>query len=434
MYKKENIKQDFWKIFFPLLLIFYIFIAYNLVDVYFAGFVSDKAIAGLQVAYPMFFFILALNEWLSTAINNLASISLWENKKENISKYLTVWGILSIFLWIIFFIFAKDIVNIFLAFSGSLDEEVKNYAISYGTVLFKYSFFYIFWWMFWQLFIVFKKRKAQIFLALMILFANVILDYLFVKYLNLWVSWIAYATVITWVFTVSFWLFYIIFKEKISHFTKKIKLENFKKFLSFAFSASFVMSLTMLTIMVDNYFFAKIWTESLASYSIWTKLKDFVFYPMVSFSIAFSVLYWYFYWKKDYETLKKLLAWVLKLWLIYGLSLFIILPLIWKIFWKVFSQNQLVIDYLSTFMLFAPVFLIWYVFRYIYSTILQITSYHKIRIFLNILFLIFVFVFEYIFYNLYHSYTWIWVGAVIASLLVSFLTYLFYKMKVEKEI
>jgi len=155
--------------------------------------------------------------------------------------------------------------------------------------------------------------------------------------------------------------------------------------------------------------------------------NGFFFNSIFSFVLIFLL-------KKDYETLKKLLAWVLKLWLIYGLSLFIILPLIWKLFWNVFSQNQLVIDYLATFMFFAPVFLIWYVFRYIYSTILQITSYHKARIFLNILFLIFAFVFEYIFYNLYHSYTWIWIGAVIASLLVSFLTYLFYKMKVEKDV
>jgi len=81
MYKKQNIKKDFWKIFFPLLVIFYIFIAYNLVDVYFAGLISEKAIAGLQVAFPMFFLLLALNEGLATAMNNLASISLWEKKK-----------------------------------------------------------------------------------------------------------------------------------------------------------------------------------------------------------------------------------------------------------------------------------------------------------------------------------------------------------------
>jgi len=434
MYKKENIKKDFWKIFFPLLVIFYIFIAYNLVDVYFAGFISDKAIAGLQIAFPMFFFILALNEWFGTAMNNLASISLWENKKENISKYLTVWGILSVFLWIIFFVFAKDIVDIFLLFSGSVDEEVKNYAINYGIILFKYSIFYIFWWMLWQLLIVFKKRKAQIFLASMILLINIILDYLFVKYFNLWVSWIAYATVITWVFTVSFWLFYVVFKEKISHFTKNINLENFKKFLSFASSAAFVMLLVMWSIIVDNYFFSKIWTEALSSYWIGSRLKDLVFYPIIWISIAFSVLYWYFYWKKDYKTMKKIISFVIKIWMIYSAFLLVIMPLIWKIFWWFFTNDILTLKYLSIYMFFSSISMFWFVFEFIFSSILQITSYHKTRIFLNILFLIFVFAFEYIFYNIYKSYTWIWIGAVIASLLVSFLTYLFYKVKVEKEV
>jgi len=337
-----------------------------------------------------------------------------------------------ILIWIILCIFSKDIVYIFLILSGELDSEVSKYTVEYWTILFKFSALYIFWWMIWQILIVFKKRKAQLFMATVILIMNIILDYIFVKYFNYWVSWIAYATIITWIFTLIFGLYYILVKEKIVNFTTNIKLQNFKKFLSFASTIFTVMFLTMLAIMVDNYFFWKIWTESLASYSIWTKLKDLVFYPIIAGSIAFSVIYWFYFWKKDEKTLKKLLSWILKIWLIYGIILFILMPIIWKIFWWVFTNNKIVIEYLMIYMLFSPIFLIGFIFRFIYSWILQIRSYHKTRILLNLLFLIFTLILEYIFYNIYWTYTWIWIWAVIASLLVTFLTYLFYKIKVEK--
>jgi len=155
MYKKENIKKDFWKILFPLLLIFYIFIAYNLVDVYFAGLVWEKAIAGLQVAFPMFFLLLAFNEAIWTAGNNLISISLWEKKEENIAKYFTIWILFSVFIWWIIFLFSGNIINLFLMFSWNLDSEVKNYASTYGTILFNFSFLYILNWIIWYFLIIY---------------------------------------------------------------------------------------------------------------------------------------------------------------------------------------------------------------------------------------------------------------------------------------
>ncbi len=432
MFKKENIKQDFWKIFFPLLLIFYIFIAYNLVDVFFAGMIWEAAIAGLQIAFPIFFLILAFNEGLGTAMNNLASISLWENKEKKIAKYFTIWTLLAIFIWIIFFIFSEKIVNIFLYFSSDINNEVKKYAFDYWNILVKYSVFYIFWWMIWQLMIVFKKRKVQIFMASMILFLNIILDYIFVKYLSYWTQWIAYATVLTWIFTSSFGIYYVIFRKKITNFTKNITFKNTKKYLSFANSAFFIMILVMFSIMIDNYFFWKIWEEAIASYWIWTRLKDLLFYPIIAMSIAFSVLYWYYFWKKDEKTQDKLISWIIKISLIYWIFLLFLMPLIWKLFWWFFTNNELTLKYLFLYMIFSAISMFWFLFEFIFSSILQIRSHHKARILLNILFVILVFIFEYIFYEIFKSYIWVWIWALISALLVSYLTYLYYKIKIKK--
>lgn len=433
MYKKQNFKKDFWKIFFPLLGIFYIFIAYNLVDIYFAWWVWEKAIAWLQVAFPIFFLLLAFNEAFWTAVNNLASISLWEKKEKNIAKYFTIWTILSIFMWTLFLIFSNQIIELFFLFAWNLDEQVKQYTFDYAKILLEYSWMFIFNWMVWQLLIVFQKRRTQIFIASSILILNIVLDYIFVKYLNYGVSWIAYATIITWFFTTFYGLYYIILKEKITNFDFKLSFERYKKFIKFAITVFMVMLLTMLAIMVDNYFFWKIWNEALAAYAIWTKLKDFLFYPMIAGSIALSVLYGFFYWKKDFKPLQNILSWLLKLWFIYWIVLFVVLPIFWKLFWWFFSSNQLVIDYFQTYMFFTPIFLLWYIFRFIYSTILQVRSYHKARIYLNVCFLVFTFLFEYLLYYLYKSYISILIWAIIASILTAAITYLYYKIKVNNE-
>jgi Na+-driven multidrug efflux pump len=325
-------------------------------------------------------------------------------------------------------------VNLFLMFSSDLDLEVKQYAFTYGTILFKYSILYIFWWMIWQLLIVFQKGKAQIFIASLCLTLNILLDYIFVKYLNYWVEWIAYATVFTWFFTNTFGLYYVILRKKITSFTKNINFKDFTKFLSFANSTFFVMLLVMWTIIVDNYFFWKIGTEALSSYWIGSKLKDLVFYPIIWTSIAFSILYGYFYWEKDSETMKKIISFVLKIWIIYSIILLFVMPIIWKVFWWFFTSNELTLKYLLYYMFFSSLSMFWYVFEFIYWSVMQITSHHKIRIFLNILFLIFVFTFEYIFYEIFKSYVSIWIWAVIASLSVSYLTYLYYKIKIEGKV
>jgi Na+-driven multidrug efflux pump len=434
MFKKENLMSDFWNIFFPLLIIFYIFITYNLVDTYFAGLIWEKAIVWLQIAFPMFFLLLAINEGIWTAMNNLTSISLWEGKDKNIARYFTVWFILSLVFGLVFAIFSNEIINVFFYFSNNLDLEVQKYAFEYSVVLFHFSFLFIFSWILWQLLIIYKKRNAQIIMALLSLILNITFDFIFVKYLWYEVIWIAYATIVTWFSTVTFWSIYILYYEKITKFTKKISINYFKKFLSFWISTSSIMFLVMWTIMVDNYFLAFVWDEALSAYWIWTRLKDFLFYPLIVWSIAFSVLYWFYFWEKNYKVLKELTGKIVILWIIYAMFLFICLPVVWKLFWWYFTSNILTLDYLFIYMISLSVTLFWITFEFIYSSILQVTSHHKAIVLLNVLYLILVFLFEYIFYNLYWTYISIWIWAITGSLIVSFLTYLYYKVIVEKEL
>ena len=53
-------------------------------EVTFASKISFKALAWIQIIFPIFFVLIALNEWFNIGTNNLLSKALWE---KNIDKF-----------------------------------------------------------------------------------------------------------------------------------------------------------------------------------------------------------------------------------------------------------------------------------------------------------------------------------------------------------
>jgi Na+-driven multidrug efflux pump len=75
-YKKENFWKDFFKLYFPILIAFLVSFFINLIDLYFAAKISPAAIAAIQLIFPLFFILIALNEGFNIATNNLLSKAL----------------------------------------------------------------------------------------------------------------------------------------------------------------------------------------------------------------------------------------------------------------------------------------------------------------------------------------------------------------------
>ena len=72
----KNVIKDFFKIFLPLMAVFFFLLLTNIVDTWFASRLGVEALAAMQAIFPIFFFFLAMNEAFTTATNNLLSISL----------------------------------------------------------------------------------------------------------------------------------------------------------------------------------------------------------------------------------------------------------------------------------------------------------------------------------------------------------------------
>lgn len=156
----------------------------------------------------------------------------------------------------------------------------------------------------------------------------------------------------------------------------------------------FVILLVSILVIVNNYYFWKIWYEALAAYWIWNKIADFLFYPIIAWWIAFSTLFWYFRWKKDKETNKKLIKYTKKVWLFYFLIVLITLPTIWYIIWNYFTWwNEIINKYLLIILIFFAISHIWYIYEYLYSNILQIKWFHNFRIIQNFIYVFLIFIF-----------------------------------------
>lgn len=114
---------------------------YNVVDTYFAGFVSDQALAALSLSFPVFFIILAIGSGVSTGATALIANELGADKKDIARNYamqaISFSIILSLILTVLGLMSSPWLFGI-LGASGEYLEISLSYIniIFYGTIFF----------------------------------------------------------------------------------------------------------------------------------------------------------------------------------------------------------------------------------------------------------------------------------------------------------
>ena len=129
------------KIAIPASIGFFFNTMYNVVDTYYAGFISTQAIAALSVSFPVFFIIIALGSGVSTGATALIANALGEGSKKKATLYSTQaisFGILlSIVLTIIGLIISPPLFRLLGATGNYLTISLQYiYVIFFGTVFF----------------------------------------------------------------------------------------------------------------------------------------------------------------------------------------------------------------------------------------------------------------------------------------------------------
>jgi putative MATE family efflux protein len=434
----ENVIKDFFKIFLPLMAVFFFLLLTNIVDTWFASRLGVDALAAMQAIFPIFFFFLAINEAFTSATNNLLSISLWEKDYEKLNKYFTFSVLFALILWIFFFFIWSYIIKFFL-WLMNLTPNVYKLAYDYISVFVKFSWFYFLAGIIWAVLIVFHKKKFLFFLAILNLFNNIILNWLFLYKFWLWVSGIAYATVLMWFLSIILFLIKYILLDKLVKFDFDIKyfIEHnlIKKYFSYRISAFLSLQIFVAEFLISNYFVSLVWDKALAAYWVWSRVAEVLFNPIWAWWVAFVTILWYWYGSRNKNMLWKVISEIFRLFLIYVIIACILsfTFLVWLS--KFFTNDIEVLKLTKMYLYILGIFFIFFGINFFYSQVFQVTWFHKFRIWLNILLVLLIGLFEYIFYNyLDNSFLSIWLWWLFAQILASLITFSIYKLYVSKKL
>ena len=436
MYSQKTFKQDFFKLFVPILATFLFSFLLNLVDLYFASKINVSAIAALQAVFPIMFLFIAFNEGFNIATNNLLSKALWEWNKDKLNIVFLEASLLAVFIGIIFFLFSPYIANFFLWFQN-LTPQVYQLSFDYINIIIKYSFLYFFLGIVFASLIVFKKDKWQIILWIIALLSNIILNYILVIKYNLWTYGLAIATVITMFLWCLYFLIKYLFIEKIYDIklTYFLKIKEFiKEYLVYFLWAFFSLAIFIVEFFVNNYFSSLFGTKALASYALVSRLFNLFQYPFIAITIVFSTMFWFWLWKKDLSMQKNMIQKFTKISFIYSLAVLFVVFFIFKYIVLFFTSDQNVIQYSFDLLVIFALFLIVFVPLYLFGQLFQVAWFHKTRVVLNILTVVFIVLFEYGFYIIFHSFYWVWLGWLLGQLLAGLIVFFIYKFYVKKKL
>lgn len=137
----EEIPKLIRRIAIPASIGFFFNTMYNVVDTYFAGYVSDQALAALSLSFPIFFIIIAMGSGVSTGATALISNELGAGNKEEARNYalqaISFSFVLSIILTILGISIAPWLFSI-LGAQGTYLDLALSYIniIFYGAVFF----------------------------------------------------------------------------------------------------------------------------------------------------------------------------------------------------------------------------------------------------------------------------------------------------------
>lgn len=123
----------------PMIISMLVQACYNIVDSIFVARVSEAALSALSLAFPVQFFIVAINIGTNIGMTAMISRSLGERKFENASHYAKHSLFLSVIYSIVFAFLGLFLARPFFAFQ-TFDQEIIENGYSYLHIILLFSF------------------------------------------------------------------------------------------------------------------------------------------------------------------------------------------------------------------------------------------------------------------------------------------------------
>jgi len=318
-----------------------------LIDTIFVGqWVGSLAIAAVSVVMPITFLISSLGMAIGVGGGSVLSRALGSGDKEKAdiifaNQIMMTFGLASIFV-ILGFFFSNEMLLIFGA-NGSIMAPAKEF---FFPVLLGVPFLAL---CMMGTNIIRAEGKATFAMVSMIIpaFVNVILDVLFIKFLNMGIYGAAIATLISYTSCFLFILWFFIYRTELKlqwhHFKFNKKIVKEITSLSFVtFSRQGVISI--LAIILNHTLYTYGGEHSVAVYGIISRMLMFALFPVLGITQAFLPIAGYNYGAENYHRVKESIAVSIKYSAVLATLIFVVILFFAKPIVAVFTTDQLVID------------------------------------------------------------------------------------------
>ena len=339
----ENPSKGLWHLAMPILAGMGVHTMYTIVDIFFIGKLGGESIAAVAYNMPLFFFVMGLTFGIGTGVT--ASIARFIGKEDKINAdnsaehAVVIAAVISIILTAIGFYYGKSILYILGAKNNILDLS-WNYlkVICYGLPCMVFSGF------FRSILSGEGDMKLPMIISGLGTVLNIVLDPIFIFYLNYGVAGAAMATIISQIIVFIIFIYmlfikdhsYIKFRMKDFYFSKSILFEIIKVGLP--------ASLSMIIMAIGQLIFNKIITEfsvdAVAAYQIGSRIDMVIFLPIMSIASALTTLVGMFYGAKEWSKMKFIIRYGISRSVIITICSSVLLIIFAPIIVKIFSNDK----------------------------------------------------------------------------------------------
>lgn len=307
LFEKAPIPKAYMKMALPVVMGMIVTLVYNLVDTYFIALTGNTdLIAGISLCAPLFTLLLAIGDIFGIGGSSVISRLLGAGEIEDSSKKSTLCFYSAIFVGIVFtvlmLVFKKNILYVLGA-----TEQTYNYASQYYTWLILGSTFIIFSLVPSNLLRTEGAALTSMIGSVIGTIVNIILDPIFIFTLGFGAAGAAMATIIGYITTCGFFVYFIAKKSKVfslapSNFN--MNMSSLNEILLIGLPSSITNLMQTIGITVTNRYLQPYGNDNIAVMGIVLKIVNIAVLVIVGLSFGGQPLIGYNYGAHNMKRLK----------------------------------------------------------------------------------------------------------------------------------
>ncbi len=370
-----NISSQIKQISIPASIGFLFYTMFNITDTYFASTIHTSAIASLTLASTIYFLIISISSGMSRAVTSLVGNALGEKDEQKIfdvivHSYIYAFFII-LFLYTIIFLFLESIFSL-----TSADGMYLQNSIDFVNVIVIGLAFYILSSFTNAILISHGDTKSFRNILMVNFVLNIFLNYWFINggfgIDALGIKGIAYATITTEFFTMSF----LIYKLSRLNIFPKINIIKFdmgliKELFTQGIPPTLNMVLMSFGSFILIYFLSNLGEDIVSAYGIGIRLEQMALIPSIGISVAVVAMISQNNGANNYQRIKDIMSKIYKYAFILYFFGFLFMLIVSYILTPFFTDSLKVINEVDIYVKVNAVLLLAYILIFINVSFLQ---------------------------------------------------------------